>query len=256
MVTMDTEPLSSDRFVEIGYVPVHSKSSLAFPPPRVLLSQRLQPLSRRAVQSCPAVNTFENRTIEILAPFSIRLRCVQSDRGKFDVHVIAEGTRLDLPLVRQFVTVMPREIWRSEEAPVIQVGLPHFFVSDVECFLTQTPAWASESKNVIPGKIISGRFPTHIWPRTLNLAFEWSEQSEDLVLKRGDPCCYLLVEGPNPNLPVRLFPAAMTEELKEYRSRMEDVVKFTSGSFKLFEEAEKVRPSKLVSEIKNEYLRG
>lgn len=240
---------TKSRFLEIGFVPVELTASVAFPSPRLLIAGRGAPLSRRAVQSCPAVNTFEARAIEVLAPFSLRLRCIRTPRGQFDVHVIDDGTRIDEPVMSKLVTVMPREFWRVENAPVIQVALPHFFISDEICYLTQVPAWASASRNVVPGNFISGRFPTHIWPRSLNLAFEWVDFSQDFLLKRGDPCCYLMVEGPNPEMPIRLFPAALTKELQDYRKSIEDVVKYTSGSFSLMNEAAARRPLSLVREI-------
>lgn len=235
--------------VEVGFVPVDAASSLAFPTPRLLLSNRKQPLGQRAVQACPAVNTFENRVIEIPAPFSLRLRCVRTSGSELNVHIVDEGTRLDEPLISKFVSVMPREIWRDPAVPVVQIALPHFFICDDICYVTQTPSWASDSANHIPGRVISGRFPTHLWPRSLNLAFEWSNLDQDLILKRGEPCCYLLVEGATPELPVRLFAAKHSEELQLYRKKIEDVVRYTSGTFNLFAEAEKVRPRKLVHEL-------
>lgn len=240
--------MSGEERLEIGFAAVNPKAELAFPFPRMLLSSRDQPLSGRAVQACPAVNTFENRVIELLAPFSLRLRCIQSADGKFNVHIIPEGTRIDSEIIKRFVSVMPRGIWRSEQFPVVQIALPHFFISDDTCYLTQTPAWASNSRNNIPGPVISGRFPTNIWPRSLNLAFEWQIFEEDLVLKRGQPCCYLLVEGSNPDIPIRLFPAELSTKLKDYREKIEGVVKFTSGSFNLFDQALKIRPQTLLEE--------
>lgn len=41
----------------------------------------------------------------------------------------------------------------------------------------------------------------------------------------------------------------MTAELQEYLAKIGDVVKFTSGSFDLFERAKQVRPTSLLQEL-------
>lgn len=230
----------------IGFVPVNVRSSAAFPEPVVLKTQRERPLGRRAVQACPAVNEFERRTIEVKAPFSIGLRCERNRKGGFDFHLLEEYTRLDHDLIETFVSFMPREIWRSNDAPVVQISLPHVFVCDEECHLTQMPPWASANGVTYPGQFIGGRFPTHLWPRSLNLSFEWSDLSQDFRMSRGQPACYLFVEAPHASSPPKLVPSERTPELAEYLSRIEDVVKFTSGSFSLIDKVKVYRPDQLV----------
>ena len=200
------------------------------------------------MQACPAVNTFENRIVEILAPFSLRLRCVPGVRGKLDFHIVDDGTRLDEDLIGHYVTCMPREFWRDPKSPVIQIALPHFFICDEVCYLNQMPAWASDRAARIPGRLISGRFPTHLWPRSLNLAFEWTSLDQDFAMKRGDPVCYLFFETCHPDRPISLVRAKLTPELVDYRKRIEDVAKFTSGTFNLAKEAETQRPATLLVE--------
>lgn len=237
---------------KIAFVPVEERGSLAFPIPRILRSSRARPKSRRAVQSCPAVNAFERRVIEVLAPFSLRLRCRRNANGRFDVHVVDDGTRIDADLITRVVSVMPREIWRSDSYPVVQIALPHIFVSDDEVFLTQMAAWASSNAARIPGMLIGGRYPVHIWPRSLNLAFEWTNFNEDFVIRRGQPICYMFAETKHFDDSVELIEAEMTPELSSYLSKISDVVKYTSGSFDLFDRALEVRPKILVKEISHE----
>lgn len=237
----------ADR-VKVGYVPVNDRSSVVFPPPRLLRSTRSAPLGRRAVQSCPAVNILERRIIEVLAPFNLQIRCIKNDKGGFDFHCIDSGTRIDHDLIPQFVTFMPQQFWRSEGVPVVQIGLPHIFVCDTPCYITQMPAWASDKCADIPGRLISGRFPTHIWPRSLNLSFEWDRLDQDFRMKSGDPVCSLFVETGDPESDVSLVSAKRTDELQSYLTKIEDVVKFSSGSFNLFERALEVRPKTLLTE--------
>lgn len=237
----------SDR-VKIGYVSVNNRSSVVFPPPRLLRSIRTAPLSSRAVQSCPAVNVLEKRIIEVLAPFSLQIRCVANSRGGLDFHCIDSGTRIDQELIPQYVTFMPRQFWRTEGVPVVQIGLPHIFVCDTSCYVTQMPPWASEKCAKIPGSVIAGRFPTHVWPRSLNLSFEWSDLSADFCMRIGEPICSLFVETADPESEISLVHAKMTKDLQDYLVKIEDVVKYSSGSFQLFDRARQVRPSVLLQE--------
>ncbi len=239
-------PNSDAKPHQIGFVALDNRSSIAFPPPRLLRSTRDVPISRRAVQACPAVNTFERRTIEILAPFSIQIRCIEDGKGGYNFHLIEDGTRLDYDLVPHFVSFMPREIWRNDHSPVVQISLPHLFISDLPVYFSQMPPWASDNSLNFPGKFISGRYPADIWPRSLNLAFEWSNRFEDFKMTRGQPASYLFVDTPTQDRKIELVESEMTIELKTYLQSLEDVVKYTSNSFSLFDRARELRPKELI----------
>ncbi len=231
--------------VLVGYVCLAQKSKLAFEKPRLVSRSRSKPISDRAVQACPAVNAFESRLFEILSPFDMGLRCSFS-RGTASIHIIPDLTRLDDELLESFIVPMPPRFWRSPNRPVLQISIPHFFVCDEVCYLNQLPPYMSEHYVQFPGLVISGRFPTHIWPRALNLAIEWVDFERDLEIKRGQPLCYLLFETERPNAPIQLVEAKLTDELREYRSEFEDIPKFLSGTFNLIEKLEAKRPPKLL----------
>ena len=192
------------------------------------------------------MNSLERRIIEVLAPFSLELRCVETHDHGFDFHVIEAGTRVDLDALQTIVSFMPREIWRDTNNPVVQIALPHIFLSDETLHLSQVPAWASADSVKLPGMLISGRFPAHLWPRPLNLAFEWTDKSQSFKMKRGQPICYLMMELESPERTVELIEGRMTENLRSYLSKISDVVKFTSQSFDLFDRAKEIRPKKLL----------
>lgn len=238
--------MQSTGSCRIGFVPVNLKAATAFPLPRILRTTRSPSLGPRAVQACPAVNVHERRIIEILAPFSLQLRCERNARGEYDFLLISEGTRIDRDVLSEFVSFMPREIWRDPRYPVVQISLPHRFIADDVAFLTQMPAWASAGSVAIPGGFISATYPAHLWPRDLNFAFEWMDFGSDFKMKRAQPLCYLFVEAESPSIPVELVQARFTPELKEYIDQITDVVKFTSGSFSLFDKAKKIRPATLL----------
>ena len=81
---------SDGQPTRIGYVPLVTRSSSAFPVPRTVRTGRDRPLSRRAVQACPVVNTLERRLIESPAPFSLGLRSLRNHRGGYDLPLLDE----------------------------------------------------------------------------------------------------------------------------------------------------------------------
>lgn len=238
--------MSLPNVVEVGLVLVAEKSQAAFPEPFLLRQNRMPAISNRAVQACPAVNIYESRLVEVPSPFSLRLRCVPKGHRNFGIHLVPDGTRLDDDLVHSFVSVMPREFWRNEDLPVLQIAIPYCFVCEEVCYLTQLPPYLDRSFSSFPGLFISGRFPTHIWPRTLNLAFEWSDFERDLVIKRNSPISYIHFETARPEAAIKLRRAVLTQSLRSYRSEMEDVPKFTSGTFALMKELSSRRPERLL----------
>lgn len=232
----------------IGFVALENRSSIAFPVPRLVKSTRSFALGSKAVQACPAVNGLERRLIEIPAPFSLQMRCIAHQNGRFSVHIIPAGTRIDHKHAAQLVTVMPRETWRHPSYPVIQIPLPHFFVSDSLTYLTQMPAWASVEGVRYPGSLIGGRFRADLWPRALNLAFEWTDFNADFQMRRGQPSCYLFPEISNPESEILLKEFPLSADLRDYADKISDVVKYTSGTFSLLDRAKEVRPKKLLKE--------
>lgn len=117
----------------IGFVPTILKSSLAHPEPRVLRQSREKPLSRGGVQACPAVNALEKRVIEVLAPYSVRVRCVKPEPGTFDFHIIDRGTHIAADRFKNLFRVHEPHAWPTPNIPVVQISIPYFFVCDTVC---------------------------------------------------------------------------------------------------------------------------
>jgi hypothetical protein len=145
---------------------------------------------------------------------------------------------------------MPQKFWRTRSRPVVQISIPFYFVCDEVCYLNQLPPFLSEThqKN-FPGIFISGRFPTHIWPRSLNFAFEWQDAKRDLILTRGEPISYLMFETLRPFAPINLVEAVETDELRDYRALFEDLPNFTSQTFSFMSAIEAKHPSALLQRV-------
>ena len=233
--------------VKVGWVVDYPSAQLVFAAPTPVRDSRIKALSRRAVQACPAVNDLEFRLFEIKCPFNLRLR-LESENDEHSLYSVPEGTRLDDDLINSFVTLMSPEFWRSSNHPVIQIRLPYYFVADDEVYLDQFPPFMSTVFRQWPGLLISGRFPTSLWPRSLNWAFEWHETDKDLILRRNQPWCYIYFETKVPDRKVELVRAEQTPELIEYRRGISDTPKYMSNTFSLFEEAKSRRPKTLLVE--------
>ena len=231
--------------VIIGWCLDQQIAGAVFEDPAPLISSRKPALSNRSVQACPAVNELEKDLFVIQVPFNLRLRCTM-EGGRTDLHVVQKGTRLDRDLITEFVTLNEPDIWRSKNRPVLQIKVPYIFVCDTPCLMTQTPPYMHNSILNWPGNLISGRFPIHLWPRVLNFAFEWDNLEEDLILKRGDPLCYLNFTADAFNCSFKLVEITQTSEFIEFKKQIVATPKFVSNTPSLLNIAERRRPSKLV----------
>lgn len=233
--------------VKIGWLLDTPTAGFIYAAPRPLRTTRQPPLSRRAVQACPAINELERRCFEVPIPFDLSLRC-EMEGGEYRLFVVPEGTRIDDDLIKRHVTLMRPDTWRKPDVPVIQLRVPYVFVADEPVYISQFPPFLDPKHRRWPGILSAGRFPIHIWPRVLSWAFEWYELDRDLTLKRGDPWFYVFFETQHPDQRISLVEAANTPALDEYRKGLAQVVKYASNAFSLFDTALERRPATLLTE--------
>lgn len=260
METMDSAPTRPEiQYMEIGRIKGMSKvepltvgwivdapfGDFAFETPEAKRKDRSPALSGRAVQACPAVNELEKRLFVVKAPFDIKIG-VEKDRENYELFYDEKRTRVDPDVVSRFITFMPQNLWRSRKHPVFQILLPYVFLCDEKCYLTQLPPFLDEY--TWPGQMIAGRFEITNWPRILNFAFEFSDLNSCLELRRGQPLCYFMFEGDNPDRSVRLVQAKQTEEVRQFRKGIDGMPKYTSNTFSVMDEASRRRPRNLVIE--------
>lgn len=146
---------------------------------------------------------------------------------------------------KMVMAVHPSE-WRHPDRPIIQVMTPLLFVSDEPVWMTQLPAFYYYRSSQLPGLMIGGRLPIHIWARELTWAFEWHDIKSDLIIKRGEPWFYLNFETTDPSTHVRLVEAEMTSELRAYATSIRGVTNYVSRTFSLFSTAKTRRPKVLL----------
>ena len=117
--------MKKKEIVEIGWCVDSPIGDFVFSEPYSLHSIRKPPISKRSVQSCPAVNEYEKRLFVLNASFDLRLR-LEKNRNDFELYTIPEGTRIDDDLISSFVSFNKFELWRDKNRPVIQILLPFF----------------------------------------------------------------------------------------------------------------------------------
>ena len=236
------------KTIKIGwFIDENQLASFVFKEPLPVKRDREVPLSRRAVQACPAINFLEQRYFQVNFPYDLRLR-YEFNNNSHNLLVIHDGTRIDDDIISQNIVLMKPELWRNKDFPTLQIKCPYIFICDDDVFMSQLPPFLSYKYNGLPGVMTAGRFPINVWPRVLNYGFECVDKEKDLIFKRGDPWFYVFFETNNPEDNIKLVLAENTEDLKEYRRGINETVKYTSNSFGLFDEAKKRRPKKLLKE--------
>ena len=234
--------------MQVGWCCDREQGAFAFEPPRTVFSTRERPLSPRSVQNCPAVNELERRLIEIPAPFDLRMRAVETEEGA-EVFVVPAGTSVSEADIGDFLMIEPPERWRDPRRPVLQLKLPFFLVTDEPCWVTQVPPFLDPAMRTWPGSMTAGRFPLHLWPRSLQWPFEWDDFSRDLTIRTGEPLCCLLCEFGDPVARPALIEATLTPELADYRANMDAVGEITDDMEGVWREAESRRPARLLQPV-------
>lgn len=236
---MNNEPIKIGWYLDTEFAHV------VFSQPKPVKAGRSKPISRRAVQACPAVNNIEKNLFEILAPFSIELS-IERHGNKFELYFDDVTTRIDEDLFRKHVFFMPQDQWRHPDRPMLQIMVPYVFVTDDDCAICQLPPFLDTTSRMWPGVMVSGRYAFKYWPRSLNWAFEWDDLSLPLRIKRGDPLFYVKIDTPNVEANVSLTLLENPERVIAYKKKIEGVVKYTNGALELINEAKLYRPKSLL----------
>lgn len=246
-----SSPLDGRRAVEVGWLLRTSQASFIWDVPTHYRREDRPPAHAKSAGYCPAVLDHERRVVQVGCPFDLRLRVVIGENGEAALQD-ADGIKSGMmphALVK-LAKVAPQSEWRHPKRPIFQIRTPYVFLSDRPVYMSQLPPFMEYRDPPWPGVVIGGRVPIHIWPRTLNWAFEWYDVSKELILTRGRPWFYCRFETPDPGLSIRLVEAALTTELRNYLVGIESVVEYVNGSFSLFSTAKRRRPPRLLVHAK------
>ncbi|RED43383.1 hypothetical protein [Aestuariispira insulae] len=233
--------------VSVGWLIDAPSAGLIYDPPRRVKSAALCKHAKSASR-CPAVLDLEARYFEIPCPFDLHLRIAKDKEGRWCIQNMADETSGIRPgRVQQQVHLINESEWRHPDRPMLQIGAPYRFVTDDVVYLTQCDPFMDYKARGWPGMVFGGRFPAHIWPRSLMWAFEWHDLTRPLVLKRGDPWFYVYFESETPDKKVRLVQAEMTQELTRYTRQIDGVTNYVNQTYSLFERAVQERPARLLT---------
>ena len=237
----------SGRPVDVGWLVNPGQATFLFGAPRPQSPNALAP-DYPGSRPRPDTDTGPTRLYEFTCPYDLRLRFGFDANGKPGLRSTTEADRTQAQTIIQTqIRIVPRDRWRHRDRPVIQFGAPWRLVADETVYLSQMPAFHHYREPPLPGLMIGGRYPIHLWPRSLMWAFEWWDTSKDLVLRQGEPWFYLCFETEAPGGTVRLIEAEMTPELQEYCKGLEGVTNYVSQTFQLFKTAQARRPAKLLT---------
>lgn len=244
-----TKARAKERIVDVGWVIDPAReASFIWDAPRKLARPQVRTSHAKGLSNCPAIADHESRLIEILCPIDIKLRFFRDAQGQPSMAAIdGEQSSIRPQQFSQMVMAVHPSEWRHPGRPLIQVMTPLLFVADEPVWLSQFPAFYHRGQPPLPGLMLGGRFPIHIWPRELVWAFEWHDTSQDLVIHRGDPWFYLSFETEEPSGHIRLVEAEMTQPLRDYTTGMRGVTNYVGRTFSLFATARARRPRTLLT---------
>lgn len=238
--------------VTVGWLLVAPKTGVIFDAPTRVRSEPAGKVHAKSVARCPAVINLDNRYFQVTCPYDLSLGFERGASGSAElINKLGDQSPVRKNKLSQIIRVMPANEWRHPERPVLQVMLPYVFVADEPVFMSQVPPFNHYRDSSLPGLMIGGRFPIHVWPRSLMWAFEWWDISRPLTLKRGEPLFYVQFETRPQDRAVRVVEAERTDALNEYMDMISGAVNYVNQTFSLFEAAEARRPAKLVQPVKS-----
>lgn len=244
------------RVCEVGWLVDVPSAGFIYSAPRQLARRAIEEQEAhpdyaqhpKGVNTCPAVIDTESRSFEVPCPVDLNLGLRRNDKGELNLvdHSGTQGT-LNRKQLSNMVHLIGHLRWRSPDKPIVQISAPYRFLADEQVWMSQLPTYGHYRKEPLPGLMLGGRFPIHIWPRSLMWAFEWHDISKPLILRRGEPWFYVRFEASDPSRPLRLVEAEMTTELRAYCSGLDGVTNYVNQTYQLFSVAQERRPAKLLT---------
>ena len=235
------------RIVEVGWLLATPVASFIYDAPRPISRNDVKPQHAKSASFCPAVLDHEARLVEVSCPFDLELGYRRDEKGQPLLQNLAgDMSSIRTKHLNQLVNLTAPKEWRHPERPIVQIITPYVFVADDPVYMTQLPPFAYYRNPSLPGTMLGGRLPIHIWPRQMMWAFEWYDVSQPIRLKRGEPWFYVRFETHDPSRPIRVVEALLTPELEEYMKGLSSVTNYVQRTLSLFSTAKERRPEILL----------
>lgn len=235
------------RTMEVGWLLDKHEATLIYGAPERYRPSYPPSQNAKATNNCPGILDYEARYVQVNCPYDIHLRLGKNKDGQPELtNMLGIRGGLTPEKVSYLTRLLPASAWRHPQRPVVQIDSAYRFVTDEPLYINVLPPQFHYRKNQLPGLVIGGRFPLHLWPRHLVWAFEWFDTSTDLILKRGEPWFSVRFESSDPSRHVKLVEAEMTPELNEYIEGLDHVSDYMNQTYSLFKVAKERRPEKLL----------
>ena len=231
------KPKTTNSPVKIGWIIDAEKSGFIYFEPERVRSETAKIQHVKSASRCPAVLDMEARHYMIRCPFDIHIGLVKDEHGRFNIKNLAgENSAVRQSYLKKELHLVQEREWRHPNRPMIQIHAPYLFVADEPAYLTQSEPFMHYTAKAWPGMVFGGRFPTHIWPRTLMWAFEWHDINQP--------------EVNDPSRRIKLVEAKMTKELREHTRKMASVTNYINQSISLYKIADNHKTNRFL-QIKN-----
>lgn len=248
-IHVERNDAASDEPAVIGWTYTQTTAQVLYDPPTRLNTGGDRSHAKSASR-CPAVRDMESRYFVINSPVDIDIGFARDANGDpAFINRKGKASTATTGVLDQLLEMMPEDTWRHADRPTVQLRLPYLFVADEPVYLTQVAPFAHYREPQLPGTVFGGRFPIDVWPRPLLWAFEWHDTERPIVVERGEPLFYVHFECSSPERTLKLVPAALTDELREYMEKLAGVAGYVNQTFGLFEAAERLRPTRLVEPL-------
>ena len=170
---------------------------------------------------------------------------VAVDAERDVVNVMVSSDEVDTQQLQNLVTLhQPNEMYDTKK-PMFQFNLNYLFIADDPCLMEILPPFMHMDK--FPGEVIGGSYNIHSWIRSISWGFVFANTKNKLVIKRGDPLCYVKFTTPKLNSFVQLKECILTDDIIKELDRKRFLTQFKKGGIiNLMSRALKLRPKKLI----------
>ena len=143
------------------------------------------------------------------------------------------------------VTLHQPQEMHDIKKPMFQFNLNYLFIADEPCLMEILPPFMHKDK--FPGEVIGGSYNIHSWVRSISWGFVFNDIKKPLVVKRGDPLCYVKFTTPDLKSKVTLKECLLTDDIIRELDRKRFLTEFKKGGIiNLMTRALKLRPKKLI----------
>jgi|TARA_B100001057_G_scaffold478429_1_gene548867 hypothetical protein len=194
--------------------------------------------NKRGVIDCPSYQGFYSNLFLLKSPVSFT---ATPKEGAVDI----SSDEVNTNQLQGLVTLHQPQEMHDIKKPMFQFNLNYLFIADEPCLMEILPPFMHKDK--FPGEVIGGSYNIHSWVRSISWGFVFNDIKKPLVVKRGDPLCYVKFTTPDLKSKVTLKECLLTDDIIRELDRKRFLTEFKKGGIiNLMSRALKLRPKKLI----------